>query len=78
MSPCTSVTSVVKSFHCDLELHAGGITGQLRIKVGNIVAACCDRYPGGSTADTLFYKRLSLTSRFERCGPPVRPAAGGE
>ena len=40
----------------------GGITGGLSIKVGNMVPACCDRIHGGSIADTLFYKRLSLTS----------------
>jgi hypothetical protein len=40
----------------------GGTAGGNRIKVGNMVPACCECKPGGSIADTLFYKRLSLTS----------------
>jgi hypothetical protein len=42
---------------------------QLRIKVDNMVPACCERIFGGSIADTLFSTRLSL---FERCGPNAR------
>jgi hypothetical protein len=38
--------------------------------------ACCEWNHGGTIADTLFLKRLSLTSLSERA---VRnPAAGGE
>jgi len=57
---------------------SGGIKRGLRIKVGNMVPACCECKSGGSIADTLFYKRLSLTKYLERCGPPSHPAAGGE
>jgi hypothetical protein len=40
---------------------AGGMTGALGIKVGNMVPAFCECSHGGSIADTLFSKRLSLT-----------------
>jgi len=30
----------------------GGTAGGTRIKVGNMVPACCEWYPGGSIADT--------------------------
>jgi len=40
----------------------GGIAAQLRIKVDNMVPACCERNFGGSIADTLFSMRLSLSS----------------
>ena len=33
-----------------------------RIKVDKMVPACCMRKVSGSIADTLFYKRLSLSS----------------
>jgi hypothetical protein len=38
---------------------------RLGIKVDNMVPACCERHPGGTIADTLFSRRLSLSS-FER------------
>jgi hypothetical protein len=40
---------------------AGGIARELRIKVGNMEPACCECNHGGTIADTLFLKRLSLT-----------------
>jgi hypothetical protein len=58
---------------------AGCCGGELSIKVDKMVAACCERNPGGSIADTFFRKRLSLISmgrgtgrhmgRAERYGP---------
>jgi hypothetical protein len=38
----------------------GGITRELSIKVDNMVPACCERIHGGSIADPLFDKRLSV------------------
>jgi len=38
----------------------GGIAGAIGIKVGNMMDSCCDTNHGGSIADTLFLKRLSL------------------
>jgi hypothetical protein len=32
----------------------GGIAGGIRIKVGIMVPACCECYPGGSIADRSF------------------------
>jgi hypothetical protein len=52
---------------------AGGITGGLGIKVGNMVPACCEQKSGGSIADKFFHKRLSVLSAAVR-----HPAAGGE
>jgi len=40
---------------------AGGIMRELRIKVGTMEPACCECDHGGTIADTLFLKRLSLT-----------------
>src|SRR5579864_9075214 len=53
---------------------AGGIAGELRIKVGNMEPACCERNLGGTIADTLFLKRLSLTGKLE-CSRP-QPGSG--
>jgi len=50
--------------------------GNSASKVDNMEPACCEWNHGGTIADTLFLKRLSLTSLSERA---VRnPAAGGE
>jgi len=46
-----------------LKIERGGLTGQLRIKVDNMVPACCERIHGGNIADSLFYKRLSVRAR---------------
>jgi hypothetical protein len=35
---------------------AGGIAGELRIKVGNMEPACCECNHGGTIADMLFLK----------------------
>ena len=53
---------------------AGGIAGELRIKVGNMEPACCECNHGGTIADTLFLKRLSLTGKLERSRP--QPGSG--
>src|ERR1700757_314039 len=53
---------------------AGGIAGELRIKVGNMEPACCECNHGGTIADTLFLNRLSLTGKVERSRP--QPGSG--
>src|SRR5579864_7311286 len=53
---------------------AGGSAGELRIKVGNMEPACCECNHGGTIADTLFLKRLSLTGKLERSHP--QPGSG--
>jgi hypothetical protein len=41
-------------------LAQGGIAGGIGIKVGNMVPACCECYPGGSIADLLFPRSACL------------------
>lgn len=58
-------------------VRSGGIAGGPCIKVGNMEPACCEWNHGGTSADTLFLKRLSLT-RFGSSARVRNPAAGGE
>jgi hypothetical protein len=59
--------------------HPGCYTGEISIKVGNMVPACCECNPGGSIADKFFAQAPLVAEVWaERCGPQPRPAAGGE
>jgi len=41
---------------------AGGVAGEIGIKVGNMMDSRCDANPSGGIADQLFLKRLPAAS----------------